>query len=70
VGEEILELVGRAKAKGIASAVVARNADDVVARRDQGFGMVALGSDAGMIVRHVSDIGKALGHSTIDHRWF
>lgn len=70
VGEEILDLVGRAKAKGIASAVVARNADDVVARRDQGFGMVGLGSDAGMIVRHVSDIGKTLGHRAVDHRWF
>lgn len=70
VGEEILELVGRAKAKGVASAVVARDIDDVLARRDQGFEMVALGSDAGMIVRHISDIAKALGHESVDHRWF
>jgi 2-keto-3-deoxy-L-rhamnonate aldolase RhmA len=70
VAEEILDLVNRAKARGIASAVVGRNIPDVLARRDQGFGMVALGSDAGMIVRHISDIGQALGNDSINHRWF
>jgi hypothetical protein len=39
-------------------------------RRDQGFAMVGLGSDAGMVVRHVGKLLADLGVKEIDHRWF
>lgn len=51
----------------MASAVLGGDAEEVDACSDQGFGVVGLGSDAGMIIRHLWDLGAALGHLTVKH---
>jgi 2-keto-3-deoxy-L-rhamnonate aldolase RhmA len=66
----ILEMKEKASKHGIGSAVLARNTEDAKLRRDQGFAMVGLGSDAGMVVRHVGKLLADLGVKEIDHRWF
>ncbi|MFF1831078.1 HpcH/HpaI aldolase/citrate lyase family protein [Paenarthrobacter sp. NPDC058040] len=68
--EVILEAMEKAQTRGIATAVLGRNIEDVKLRRDQGFKMVGLGSDAGMIVRHLADLNDALERKTVVHRWF
>lgn len=65
-----LDILARAKAKGIASGIVARNTAEAIERTEQGFGMVSLGSDIGLIVRQIREMAGALGKNTIGHRWF
>lgn len=70
IAEKIARVAETARDAGVASGIVARNASEVLARRDEGFGMVALGSDAGLMIRAISDIGERLGRRRVDHRWF
>lgn len=65
-----LDILARATAQGISSGIVARNTDEAIVRRDQGFGMVSLGSDIGLIIRQVRMMAEQLGKNTIGHRWF
>lgn len=60
IAEIVLELVQRATARGVTSGVLARDTDDALARRDQGFGMLGLGSDTSLMVSHISDMSRAL----------
>lgn len=70
MAELILEMKEKASKLGIGSAVMARNTEDAKLRSDQGFAMVGLGSDAGIVVRHVGKLLADLGVKEIDHRWF
>lgn len=70
VAELNLDILARADAAGIRSGVVARSTDEILQRRDQGFGMVCLGSDTGLMIREVRGIASALGNTPIGHRWF
>lgn len=70
VADTIARLVETSRRASVATGIVARHATEVLERRDQGFGMVALGSDAGLMIRAINDIGKLLGHDPVDHRWF
>jgi hypothetical protein len=38
--------------------------------RDQGFGMVSLGSDVGLMIRQISSMTTALGRDNVVHSWF
>jgi 2-keto-3-deoxy-L-rhamnonate aldolase RhmA len=60
VAERILSIKNAAAARGIASGIVGTSTDDAVARRDQGFGLIALGSDVGLLIRQVSGALKGL----------
>ncbi|WP_217135908.1 HpcH/HpaI aldolase family protein [Leucobacter chinensis] len=70
VTELNLDILRRATERGISSGIVARNTDEAIMRRDQGFGMVSLGSDIGLMIRQMKEMASALGNETVGHRWF
>lgn len=55
IAQEISRMVNLAKDKRIASGIIARGSDDVDARIEQGFRMIALGADTGIIARSLRD---------------
>ncbi len=52
VAERILSIKDKAAARGIASGVIGTSVEDARARRDQGFALIGLGSDVGLLIRH------------------
>jgi 2-keto-3-deoxy-L-rhamnonate aldolase RhmA len=70
IPEIIDDVRERARRRGIACGILSRNIDDIKARRDQGFGMVGLGSDIGMVIRHLNDVRGELGLQQHEHDWF
>ncbi|MCC3359461.1 HpcH/HpaI aldolase family protein [Bacillus sp. REN16] len=70
VAEMNLDILRRAKDRGISSGIVARSTDEAILRRDQGFGMVSLGSDIGLMIRQIRSMAEALGKTSVGHRWF
>jgi 2-keto-3-deoxy-L-rhamnonate aldolase RhmA len=70
VAEINLDILERAKSRGIAAGIVARDTDEAIERRDQGFAMVSLGSDIGLMIRQIKSMASALGKETTGHRWF
>jgi 2-keto-3-deoxy-L-rhamnonate aldolase RhmA len=70
VAEKILEVKAKAAALGIGAGVMATSVDDAVLRRDQGFGMIGVGSDTGLLIRAINQaIEKLRGH-TVTRLWF
>jgi 2-keto-3-deoxy-L-rhamnonate aldolase RhmA len=55
VATRIIDILDRACRKGIASGVMSTSVEDGIRRRDQGFKMVGLGSDAGLLIRSISE---------------
>ena len=70
VAEKILEMTDRANEKGIRTGIMARHTEESVQRSEQGFGMVGLGSDVGLMIRQIKSMGDALGRTTTGHKWF
>lgn len=70
VAELNLNLLATARDAGIATGVVARHTEELLQRRDQGFGMVSLGSDIGLMIRQIRATAEALGRTPVGHRWF
>ena len=70
VAEINLDVLARAADRGIRSGIVARDTVDAQRRVEQGFGMVSLGSDIGLMIRHLKSVAAALGRDTVGHRWF
>jgi len=70
VAEINLDICTRAQEAGIASGIVARNTEEAVQRRDQGFKMVSLGSDIGLMIRQIRSMAEVLGRETVGHKWF
>jgi 2-keto-3-deoxy-L-rhamnonate aldolase RhmA len=70
VAEINLDIVRRASQKGIRTGIVARSTEEAITRVDQGFGMVSLGSDIGLMIRQIESMNEALGRKTVAHRWF
>ena len=65
-----LNLRQKAAARGIATGVVATSLEDARRRQDQGFGMIALGSDAGLLIRSLQQALTDLGRDVKPHLWF
>lgn len=65
-----IEIRNKAAAKGIAAGVVGVGIEDVKKRQEQGFKMIALGSDAGLLIRSLQESMSALGRDTKPHLWF
>lgn len=61
IGEEILSTKALALKCGVASGILALSVKDAIMRRDQGFNMIALGSDTGLVIRAVTEALDALG---------
>ncbi|MFN0128616.1 MAG: HpcH/HpaI aldolase family protein [Verrucomicrobiales bacterium] len=65
-----LDIRDKAAAKGIATGVVSTSVDDAKKRQEQGFQMIALGSDAGLLIRSLQQGLTALGRDAKPHLWF
>ena len=70
VAELNLDILQRAESRGITAGIVARHTEEAILRREQGFGMVSLGSDMGLMIRQIKSMAEALGKETVGHRWF
>ncbi|WP_183408281.1 HpcH/HpaI aldolase family protein [Nocardioides pocheonensis] len=70
VAEINLDILARARERGISAGIVARSTYEAIARRDQGFGMVSLGSDLGLMIRQIGSMTSALGRDNLVHSWF
>jgi 2-keto-3-deoxy-L-rhamnonate aldolase RhmA len=56
IAEDILRMKELAAERGIASGVIGTSADDIALRREQGFGMIGLGSDVGLLIRQLRSL--------------
>lgn len=70
VAEINLDILERARRRGIHAGIVARSTEEAMMRRDQGFGMVCLGSDIGLMIRVIRSMSAALGVESRVHSWF
>lgn len=70
VAEQILAVRAKAADRRISAGIVSVGVEDGAHRRDQGFSMIGLGSDAGLMIRAVREAQKVLGLETRPHLWF
>ena len=70
VAERILEVRDKAAQRSIASGIVGVSVQDGIGRREQGFEMIGLGSDVGMMIRSVRETQEKLGLHARPHLWF
>jgi 2-keto-3-deoxy-L-rhamnonate aldolase RhmA len=70
MAELILDIRAKAAKRGIGSGVMSLDNADACKRRDQGFNMIGLGSDAGMMIRSINSAYGALGVKPPPHTWF
>ena len=70
VAGKILEVKAKAAQRGISAGVMATGLEDGVLRRDQGFGLIGLGSDAGLLIRSINQALEKLRGHTVTHLWF
>ncbi len=56
IAEEIVRIKSLADDRGIFSGIIGTSPDDMEGRRQQGFGMVALGSDVGLMMRQIRQL--------------
>ncbi len=70
VAEDILRIQKSAARRGIVSGVIGMTPDDMKARENQGFQMIGLGSDGGMIIKQFKQLFGTLKGETYDHNWF
>jgi 2-keto-3-deoxy-L-rhamnonate aldolase RhmA len=70
MSELILKIRAQAEQRGIASGVIGLDATDFCRRRDQGFNLIGLGSDAGLIIRSINAAFSAVGATPSPHLWF
>lgn len=61
ISEEILRMKALAAERGIASGIIGTSADDIARRRQQGFGMIGLGSDVGLMIRQLRELLAPFG---------
>ena len=66
----ILDIRARAARRGIGSGVMSLDPKDARLRRKQGFNMIGLGSDAGMMIRSINAAFQELGENPPKHIWF
>lgn len=70
VADDILRIQRLAASRGIVSGVIGMNTDDMRNRKEQGFKMIGLGSDGGMIIKQFKQLFGNLKGTTYDHNWF
>lgn len=70
VAEQILSVRRKAAARGIGAGIMATSLEDSVQRRDQGFSLVGLGSDTGLLIRSANAALLALRGRADKHLWF
>jgi len=60
VGEILLDICAKAAARDIASGVMARSVDEAAKRAEQGFRLIGLGSDTGLLIRALNEVLERL----------
>ena len=70
VAQHILDIRVKAESKGIAAGLMSRSTEDSLQRAAQGFNMIGLGSDFGLMIRALNDNLKALNVDVTPHLWF
>jgi len=70
MAELILDMRARAAQRGIGSGIMSLDPGDAAKRRDEGFNLIGLGSDAGMMIRSINTAFTALGAKPPPHIWF
>ncbi len=70
VARKIIEVQKKAARRGIGSGVMSLSPGDARKRRDQGFNLIGLGSDAGLMIRSVNSALTTLGAKPARHIWF
>jgi 2-keto-3-deoxy-L-rhamnonate aldolase RhmA len=70
IAQLILDIRAKAEAKGIAAGVMTRTVEDTGLRRDQGFSMIGLGTEIGLMIRAASQALTAVDRKTVPHTWF
>jgi 2-dehydro-3-deoxyglucarate aldolase/4-hydroxy-2-oxoheptanedioate aldolase len=70
MAERILDIRAKAAAQGIAAGIMARSLEDTVLRRDQGFQMIALGTDMNLMIRAIRQNLEAVGRQPALNLWF
>ena len=70
LAQQILDIKDKAKARGIASGIMAQDLANSQLRCDQGFDMVGLGTDATLLVRALRENLRALGRDAEPKLWF
>ncbi|SDY01101.1 2-dehydro-3-deoxyglucarate aldolase/4-hydroxy-2-oxoheptanedioate aldolase [Paenibacillus sp. CF384] len=70
IAEIILNVRAAAAKLGIASGLMSMNAEDAKLRQEQGFNMVGLGSDIGLMIRSMESAMRAVGREPKPHLWF
>jgi 2-keto-3-deoxy-L-rhamnonate aldolase RhmA len=66
VAERLLALKDRIRARGVACGVMATSVEDALARKRQGFQMIGIGSDTGLLIRSSLEAIRPL--ATDEHR--
>lgn len=70
VAEDNLRILRLAGEAGISSGIMAMDNDDILARSEQGFKMIGLGSDVGLLARQMRPMMKDFSGRTFARRWF
>jgi len=70
VAERILDIVDRATQRGIGCGVIGRGIDDMKSRVKQGFRLIGLGSDMGLMISAVLERQAAMGVASHTDAWY
>jgi 2-keto-3-deoxy-L-rhamnonate aldolase RhmA len=70
VAEDILRMTELARGRNIVSGVIGTSAEDIARRREQGFRMIGLGSDAGLLVRQLRQSLAPYRHPDDRSGWY
>jgi 2-keto-3-deoxy-L-rhamnonate aldolase RhmA len=70
LAQQILDIKDKAKARGIAAGIMAVDLENSQLRREQGFDLIGLGTDATLLVRALRENLRALGRDDEPQLWF
>jgi 2-keto-3-deoxy-L-rhamnonate aldolase RhmA len=70
IAARILAVRELAARRGIAAGIIGQSIEDAQVRRDQGFGMVGLGADAGLLIRALKAALEGVQGSAPVRFWF
>jgi 2-keto-3-deoxy-L-rhamnonate aldolase RhmA len=64
IAERLLAIKDTIRARGVSCGIMATDAANATLRREQGFQMIGVGSDTGLLIRSSREVLAALGRST------
>jgi len=67
--EQLLQIQRRVSERKVASGIVAFSKDDIALRQKQGFGMIALGMDTGLLIRAATEALEIAGKPVPPAAW-